>query len=158
MKLSEFYSHTQSTLVPFKEKDVDVLVELINKAYSYQDEHKKAPRTDLAHLRQRATDTDLYVLKKDQTIIGCVYIVPHDSSLHFGLLTVDEKHRRKGYAQAMLKAIETYAKEQGYTSLQLDYMSVAPWLKDYYERHGFYETGEVTAWGTIDLIKMKKLL
>jgi hypothetical protein len=37
-------------------------------------------------------------------------------------------------------------------------MSLAPWLKKYYEKYGYAETGTVEAWGTIDLIRMKKAL
>jgi GNAT superfamily N-acetyltransferase len=158
MRLSDFYTRQGSSLEPFDGGDTDILVALINRAYSYQDTHKKAPRTNPDHLRKRAAETDLYVLKKDQKIIGCVYIDTHESVLHFGLLTVDEEYRGKGYAQAMIAAIDTYAKATGYQSLQLDYMSVAPWLKAYYERYGFCVTGEVIPWGTIDLVKMEKTL
>jgi len=43
-----------------------------------------------------------------------------------------------------------------YKSLDLDYMSLAPWLRKYYEGYGFRETGESVRWGTIDLIHMSK--
>jgi len=43
-------------------------------------------------------------------------------------------------------------------AVELDYMSVAPWLKPYYEKFGYVETGEVMPWGAIDLIRMTKTL
>jgi hypothetical protein len=37
-----------------------------------------------------------------------------------------------------------------------DYMSRAPWLKSYYQKYGFKETDEKIAWGSIDLIRMRR--
>lgn len=158
MILSDFFKYPHAVLERAKDTDIDILVSLINRAYSYQDAYKKQPRTNAEHLRKRAAETDLYVLKKDQNIIGCVSVSPHESALHFGLLTVDEEYRGKGYAKAMIAAIESYAKACGYRSLQLDYMSIARWLKPYYERYGFEETGTITPWGSIDIVQMQKSL
>ena len=158
MLLGEYYKKPDSTLVPVQDEEIEPLVHMINGAYSYQDAYKKEPRTNPEHLRTRAATTDLYVLKNDHGIIGCVYVDAQDAALHFGLLTVDEAYRGKGYAEALMNAIEDYAKAQGFHMLQLDYMSVAKWLKTYYERYGFVETGVVVPWGTIDVIQMQKKL
>lgn len=57
-----------------------------------------------------------------------------------------------------MHAIDDFARDKGYESLDLDYMSLAPWLKKYYVGYGFRETGETKAWGTTDLIRMSKKL
>ena len=57
-----------------------------------------------------------------------------------------------------MKAIEQLAMAEGFKEIQLDYMSDAPWLKEYYEKIGFVETGQVEKWGLIDLVQMSKSL
>jgi GNAT superfamily N-acetyltransferase len=140
----------------FLDSDTDQLVQIINKAYSYQDHVKGEPRTNPTHLRKRANEVELYVVAKDGVLIGCVYIEPRDTSLHFGLLTLVPEHRGTGLSRAIMEAIEHYARDSRFISLELDYMSLAPWLKPYYENYGFVATGQIMPWGSIDLIRMKK--
>jgi GNAT superfamily N-acetyltransferase len=78
--------------------------------------------------------------------------------VHFGLLTVADKYRGKGLGPALIEAVEAFAQYTGARNVELDYMSAAPWLKPYYEKYGYVETGEITNWGTIDLIRMSKPL
>ena len=140
------------------ENDVPSLVSIINEAYSYQDEAKGSPRTNPEHLLKRMGETELYALVKSESIVGCVYLKAMDDSLHFGLLTLIPGMRKTGLGKALMTAIIAYASNKPYTHLELDYMSLAPWLKRYYEQYGFRETGEVTRWGSIDLIGMRKTL
>jgi ribosomal protein S18 acetylase RimI-like enzyme len=154
--LSSFLRLKDFSIRPARGEDVDSLVPIINEAYSYQDEAKGAPRTNESHLRNRMGEVNLYAIERNGEVIGCVYTEQVDDSLHFGLLTLSPKHRGKGIAAAVIEAIEAFARDGGYTSLSLDYMSLAPWLKGYYEKYGFKETGHRTRWGTIDLIRMVK--
>ena len=55
-----------------------------------------------------------------------------------------------------MEAIEEYSHALNIKRIELDYMSIAPWLKRYYEKYGYIETGEVTPWGDIRLIRMAK--
>jgi N-acetylglutamate synthase-like GNAT family acetyltransferase len=158
MEVGTFFNYPDVTLVPAVDSDVVELVELINHAYSYQNEAKGEPRTNPVHLKKRMDEVELFVAKHAGKIVGCVYIEPAGRVLKFGLLTVNDDHRGKGLAPAMMHAIENFAKDSKYHELSLDYMSLAPWLKKYYERYGFYETGKTTGWGTIDLIEMRKPL
>ena len=139
-------------------EDVTELVGVINDAYSYQDEVRGEPRTNPNHLRERISETDFYTLLHDNEVIGCVYLEPIGSELHFGLLTLAPEFRGKGIAESIMIAIDKYASEHSFTAIDLDYMSVAPWLKKYYEKYGFAETGEVTSWGRIDLVRMQKYI
>lgn len=139
-------------------EDVDCLVKIVNDAYSYQDEARGEPRTNRDHLIKRIGETEFYVATDDEAIVGCVYLEPHAHAMHFGLLTLVPTYRGKGLAQKLIATIEGYSKANNYTSLELDYMSVAPWLKAYYEKYGFVQTGVVTRWGYIDLIRMHKSL
>ena len=154
--LAKYFKQKDTVLREVDATDVTALVSIINDAYSYQDSAKGRPRTDPEHLRARIEETDFYVLERDNEIVGCVYLEPQEDSLHFGLLTLIPNLRKTGLGKMVMDAIEAYAKDSGYRSLELDYMSLAPWLKGYYEKYGFEETGDVTEWGSIDLIRMRK--
>jgi predicted GNAT family N-acyltransferase len=156
--LRNYFFLPSFTLRPVKDGDVDVLVPIINEAYSYQDSAKGEPRTNPSHLRKRISETEFFVIENQQNVIGCVYLEPKERALHFGLLTLKPEFRGKGIAKAVVASISLYAKDHHFSSLDLDYMSLAPWLKKYYEQFGFKETGEVIKWGTIDLIRMRKVL
>jgi ribosomal protein S18 acetylase RimI-like enzyme len=156
--LSRYFDFLSVSLERMTEVNIPEVVALINPAYSYQEALKGEPRTNPQHLKGRMAETDFYVARQKGKIVGCVYIEPKGSRLHFGLLTVAPELRGKGLAQAMMKAIEDYAREAGFKELDLDYMSAAPWLKGYYERYGFRQTGKIKPWGTIDLLQMVKEL
>lgn len=157
-KLSDKFSFRDFTMRSVRDTDIDALVEIINEAYSYQDEAKGASRTNPEHLQKRINETDFYVVLSGEEVIGCIYLESKNSSLHFGLLTLSPDYRGIGLAQAMMAAVEEYGKEGGFSTLALDYMSLAPWLKEYYEGYGFSETGSVEQWGRINLVEMKKVL
>lgn len=156
--LQTFFLVNDYDILPASNDDANVLVDIINEAYSYQDKAKGEPRTNTEHLKKRMSETNFFVIQHHANVIGCVYLEPKDSALHFGLLTLSPEYRGKGIAKHIISAIEAYAKNNNYISLELDYMSLAPWLKKYYEKYGFSETGEIQHWGTIELVRMKKLL
>lgn len=136
--------------------DIEKIVDIINEAFSYQDEIVGEPRTGIDHLSRRISETDFYVVENSDEIVACFYLEPHDGSLHFGLLAVIPSYRGKGLAKETVGAIEQFAKKAKYTSLELDYTSISPWLKKYYECYGFCETGDEGVWGPIKLIRMRK--
>lgn len=156
--LADHFNFPNFQLARITDSDIDGTVALINKAYAYQDSYKQAARTNPVHLRKNATENEFYIVKQDNEIVGCVYTKGREDSIHFGLLTVADKFRGKGLGPALVEAVESYAKHCGAKKVELDYMSAAPWLKQYYERRGYAETGEVINWGTIDLIHMSKSL
>lgn len=156
--LQNFFTFNEYSLRKANASDINKLVEIINEAYSYQDEVRGEPRTNIEHLKKRILDTDFYVIENHNSIVGCVYTESPAASLHFGLLTLTPEHRGKGVAEQVMDAIEDLAQANNFNAIGLDYMSVAPWLKLYYERYGFIETGEFEDWGKIRLLHMKKKL
>jgi GNAT superfamily N-acetyltransferase len=157
-ELQNFFSFNEYSLHNAKEEDVNRLVEIINDAYSYQDRARGGTRTNYVHLKSRIAVTDFYTIRYQGIIVGCVYLEAPAASLHFGLLMLIPEHRGKGVATQIMDAIEDLALTSNFNSIELDYMSVAPWLKNYYEHYGFIETGEFEEWGKIRLIRMKKTL
>lgn len=137
--------------------DIETLVSIINQAYSYIEEARGAPRTNRDHLNQRISKTNFFVVVNSVgAIVGCFYTEPQATSLLFGMLALIPKQRGTGLGKAIAKAVEEYAKNTRYKTVMLDYMSVSPWLKKYYESYGFSENGQIEHWGTIDLIRMSK--
>lgn len=132
------------------------IIPIINHAYSYIDKYRGKPRTNPEHLREHAGVDDYYVVEDNSKLEGCVYIHRKGDSMHFGMLALTDNYRGKGVGQAIINAIEDYAKELNCKTLEIDYMSVSPWLKKYYESKGYRETGQIEQWGKIDLIHMSK--
>lgn len=158
MSLLNYFKFSDVDFSLMQDSDVDEMVALINPAFSYQEKVKGEPRTNPTHLRERAREVQFVVARKQDKIVGCVYIEPQDKKLHFGLLTVADNMRGTGLAPAMMQAIEDYANANSFTSLELHYMSLAPWLKVYYEKYGFKENDDLIKWGSIDLVGMTKQL
>jgi N-acetylglutamate synthase-like GNAT family acetyltransferase len=119
--LSDFFKFKNVTLKRITRADIDDTVAIINAAYKYQDAAKGRPRTDRAHLSQRVSASEFYVAKHGNEIVGCVYVERHGSSLHFGLLTVEEHLRGTGLGAALINAIEDYTKDSETKLLELDY-------------------------------------
>ena len=145
-ELQTFFAFNEYSLRKADSGDIKELVEIINDAYSYQNEARGELRTSFDHLKNRISETNFFVIQHHDGIVGCVYIESSSNSLHFGLLTLVSSHRGKGVAEQVMDAIE------------LDYMSIAPLLKAYYERYGFIATGDFENWGEIQLLRMKKSL
>ncbi len=156
--LADHFHHPGVQLARISNADIDATAALINAAYAYQDTHKGEPRTNSAHLRKSVAENEFYVAKQEAEIVGCVYVKSGPKLVHFGLLTVADKLRGKGLGSALIAAVAAYAKSIDAETVELDYMSAAPWLKNYYEQHGYTETGLVRNWGTIELIRMSKAL
>ncbi|HEY1074947.1 MAG TPA: GNAT family N-acetyltransferase [Patescibacteria group bacterium] len=158
MELIDYFDFEAVVLERIQDSDIDESVTLINHAYKYQEQYKNEPRVNRETLITQVKKSKFYVAKSNNHVIATVYIQPKGETLKLGLLAVLDAYRGKGLAPAIIKAIEEYGRTGGFKSLALDYMSIAPWLKKYYEKYGFKETGEFENWGTIDLIHMEKSL
>jgi len=156
MKLPDYFDFKDIELVRIQDSDIHKTVALINHAYLYQQVAKGEPRVTSLRLRQYAKDKEFYVAWQHNTIVGCIYLEPNGDSLYFGLLTVIDNQKGTGLAPAILKAIESYAHAKNFKNIGLAYVSVAPWLKKYYQGYGYTESEEVTDLGRLLLIWMHK--
>jgi GNAT superfamily N-acetyltransferase len=156
--LPDFFAFTRTSLGRIDPSEVDTAVDLINSAYRYQDAAKGRPRTDATRLAEKISESEFYVARRGRETVACVYVERGHSNWHFGLLTVTEPLRGTGLGAALIQSVEQYARTENASQLDLDYMSLAPWLKAYYERFGFTETGQIAPWGTITLVRMSKPL
>jgi GNAT superfamily N-acetyltransferase len=156
--ISKYFKYPGFKVNHIQIDDLETTVRLINSAYSYMEAYKDEPRTSLPRLKKRMGESELFIAKQRDEIVGCFYVDREDEAVHFGLLAVIEKLRGTGLAPALIKAVEAYARALGADRVDLDYMSISPWLKPYYEKLGYSETGAIVNWGTIDLIRMVKPL
>lgn len=134
------------------------VVEIVNHAFAYQDEAKGSPRTDAEQIEKYANKYDMYVFTKGAEIVGCVYTNRKKNILHFGLLVLTDEYRGTGVGAVIIKSIIELAKSSYCTEVELDYLSLASWLKTYYEKFGFTETGVREKWLDMEMIQMHKQL
>lgn len=117
------------------------------------------PRTNHKNLKEHISESEFYVFRHKNRIIGCVYIeLSSTQKVYFGLLTIDKQYGGIGIGKEITKSVERYVKSLGKTELLLAYMHIAPWLKSYYEKLGFKENGDEWNWDGIRLIHMNKTI
>ena len=159
MTLSTIYNDSELKCVIADEEHVIGATDLINHAFKYQDEAKGDIRITSEKLRERMQKSEFYVfIDKSNKVMGTLYIDRLKDSLHFGLLALDDSLRGGVAGREIVQSIEMYAKLLHKHELELDYMGLSPWLKSYYEKYGFKETGLKEDIGWCELIRMTKSL
>lgn len=135
-------------------EDVPQLVSLINSAYrgevSRQGWTTEADllegelRTDIATLTNLMNDPEGLVLKyvNDEGILGSVYLKKQERGLYLGMLTVSPKKQTAGIGKELMKAAEEIAREKNCPCIFMNVISVRDELIAWYERQGYFKTGE----------------
>jgi GNAT superfamily N-acetyltransferase len=154
--LADFFSFKHLTMRRYSPADAGAVEALVNHAFKYQEPFAGRPRLDPVRLEKRSLNSDIYVVLDGQTIVATIYTQPNGTSMHFGLFAIADSHRGNGLAQAMLNALNQYAKATGAKTIDLDYTAFAPWLGTYYQRHGFTETGQTEELDVGRLVQMSK--
>ena len=102
-------------------------------------------RTDAEALKEMMNEKNSVILKcmnEEGIIIGCVYLQQQKEKLYLGMLTVAPLLQNKGMGKELLRAAERYAKEKQCISIVMTVISVRRELIEWYERHGYKQTGE----------------
>ena len=135
--------------------DIPELVKLINSAYR-GDASKKGwtteadllegeLRTDIPTLTDLLSNPDAVMLKYKAdkgSIAGCVFLEKMERGLYLGMLTVSPLQQANGIGKQLLSAAEGYAKEKSCGCIFMNVISLRQELIAWYERHGYYKTGE----------------
>ena len=87
-------------------------------------------------------DTTILKYVNDHTILACVELRQSDEKLYLGMLTVSPSMQSKGLGKDMLKAAEAEAKALGCRSIFMTVISVRQELIEWYQRHGYADTGQ----------------
>ena len=135
-------------------KDIAQLEKLINSAYRGEESKKgwtteadllEGQRVNAEGLEKIINTPGSVILKcsnEKNTIIGCVYLKKNDHKLYLGMLTVSPTLQAGGIGKKILKAAEEYAAAQNCDTIEMTVISVRHELIDWYNRHGYYDTGE----------------
>ena len=134
--------------------DVPQLVKLVNSAYR-GDSSKKGwtteadlldgIRTDeeaLTRMIQQPHSVILLCTNGQNELAGCVNLQKQEEKMYLGMLTVSPVIQAKGIGKALLKAAERHAKEEGCSIIRMTVITVRHELIQWYERRGYYDTGE----------------
>ena len=136
------------------ELDIPRLTNLVNSAYRGNSSKKgwsteadllDGIRTDEDALRQMmGQESSVILLCTDENneLMGCVNLQKQNIKMYLGMLTVSPILQGKGIGKELLKYAEGYAISVGCTSIILTVITVRKELIEWYERRGFYETGE----------------
>jgi ribosomal protein S18 acetylase RimI-like enzyme len=133
-------------------EDVSDLEQLINSAY--RGETSKQGWTTEANLLEgkRITEDELTetIKNKENTIlkftesnkiIGCVLLVNKGNKLYLGMLTVSPELQNSGIGKKLLQESEVHALALGLPKIVMTVISIRKELIDWYNRHGFIDTG-----------------
>jgi ribosomal protein S18 acetylase RimI-like enzyme len=148
--------------------DINELVSLVNSAYR-GDSSKKGwtteaellegvrtdPNTLLAQIN-RSGHTILKAVNCEQELIACVSLEEKGDKLYLGMLTVKPTIQAKGIGKKMLEAAEKFAISKSLYCIEMTVISVRSELIAYYERRGYYKTGEKRDFPTDPKFGIKK--
>ena len=136
-------------------EDIPELVPLINSAYRGEASKKGwtteadlligAMRTDIAMLTELMNNPTSAVLKitnEENKIVGSVYLDIQVRGLYLGMLTVSPLLQAGGIGKKLMAAAEDFARENKCAGIFMNVISVRHELIAWYEKQGYYMTGE----------------
>jgi ribosomal protein S18 acetylase RimI-like enzyme len=137
--------------------DLTAITALLNSAY--RGESSKEGWTHEGHLINGNVRTNEAALQKlieqqnsvllkytnaGQTIIGCVNLQKHEDRVYLGMLSVSPKLQGGGVGKQLLKAADEYAQQLNCRAIYMTVISVRSELINWYQRHGYEDTGKRT--------------
>lgn len=135
--------------------DITAVKDLLNSAYRGEisrqgwttEAHLIAgdTRTDNANLKQVMEQQGSIILKYtnvEQQLIGCVNLQQHGNKLYLSMFSVSPQLQGGGIGKQLLQAAEEYARHLHSTSIFMSVISVRTELIQWYQRHGYKDTGE----------------
>ena len=136
-------------------KDIPALVTLVNSAY--RGDASKEGWTTEAHLisgEVRTTPESLAELleqpgalflkyeDENKQLEGSVFLQKKENKLYLGMLSVSPRMQAKGIGKELLAAATEHARKNNCTAIFMRVISARQELIAWYERHGYYATGE----------------
>jgi len=133
--------------------DVAAVATLVNSAYRGEYAKKgwtteadllEGSRTDAAALTELIAQENTFILlyHEASSLLSCVLLEVHQKKLYLGMLTVEPSYQGSGLGKKMLRAAEDFAHQQGCTSIYMNVITTRTELIEWYERHGYHDSGE----------------
>lgn len=133
--------------------DVPQLEILVNSAYRGESSKKGwtteadllgGIRIDEEALSDLITKQDSIILKctDKNTLVGCVHLQKQSTQIYLGMLTVLPGMQGSGIGKKLLLAAEDYARQLNCSAIVMTVISVRSELIQWYERRGYFLTGE----------------
>jgi ribosomal protein S18 acetylase RimI-like enzyme len=141
-------------ILPATINDITALSDLVNSAYRGESSKKgwtteadllggiRTNEKSLAEMMNTPGAVILIYRNETNSITGCIYLQKQDAILYLGMLTVSPHLQNAGIGKQLLAAAAEYAKEKRCGSITMTVISVRQELIAWYERHGYYKTGE----------------
>lgn len=135
-------------------EDIASLELLVNSAYRGETSQKgwtteadlldgiRINQSSLTKIIQNPQSVILKYTDTEGNIRGCVYLDKKENALYLGMLTVSPELQGKGIGKELMKAAEDFAKSVGLRTITMTVISVRHSLIGWYERHGYFPTGE----------------
>lgn len=135
--------------------DVAAITALLNSAY--RGESSKQGWTTEAHLIAGNVRTDesnlqevmqlpnsvvVKYMNEQQEITGCVNLQQQGNKIYLGMFSVSPQSQGFGIGKQLLKAAEEYAQHLQCTAIYMTVISAREELINWYQRHGYKDTGE----------------
>lgn len=138
--------------------DIPSLVALLNSAYrgeaskkgwtSEADKIEGDIRTDESQLQELMQTTGAAFFKyidDSGNIGGCVFLQKLGEKLYLGMLCVSPGLQAKGTGKNIMTVAEEYARQKECTAIFMRVFSFRHELISWYEKQGYYKTGEIVA-------------
>ena len=126
-------------------KDIPELVRVINLAYRVEDFFIDGDRTSAADVKSRmeAPGACFIVVDSDDAVrlAGAVFVDVHEQHGHFAVLSVDPAFQGRGLARILIDAVETYCRNAGCRTLDIEVVNLRLELPAFYEKFGFTPNG-----------------
>ena len=94
-----------------------------------------------------------FTLWEEDSIIACLRANENGKLLHMGRFAVQKELRKKGYGRILIEKLMEYAKENGYSGVELSAVETAV---GFYEKMGFSKIGDFYLETGVPHIYMKK--
>ena len=138
------------------EEDIPALVKLLNDAYRGEESKKgwtteadmvagdlRTDETNMNELMQMPGAVFLKYVNDNKEIEGCVFLHIREGKLYLGMFCVSPVLQNKGIGKQIMAAAELYAISQGCPAVFMRVISIRHELMAWYERQGYYKTGEI---------------
>jgi ribosomal protein S18 acetylase RimI-like enzyme len=140
---------------PACKEDISALVKLLNGAYRGEGSRQgwtteadmvagdlRTDETNMNELMQMPGAVFLKYVDDNNKIEGCVFLHIREGKLYLGMFCVSPALQNKGIGKQIMAAAELYARSRGCPAVFMRVISIRHELMAWYERQGYYKTGE----------------